>query len=99
MFSQNDCEGAGEAFSATCSGENFFGDIQKPFLPVSAQLHLEAMSRFYQISFSIKSHLQLKLTWKCLHNFTYIPRKSKSNSSTFGRIQNARSRMRFYGLI
>ncbi|CAK5095954.1 unnamed protein product [Meloidogyne enterolobii] len=43
LFSQNDCEGAGEAFSATCSEENFFGDT-KPFLPVSAQLHLEAMS-------------------------------------------------------
>uniref|UniRef100_A0A1I8BNG0 AA_TRNA_LIGASE_II domain-containing protein n=1 Tax=Meloidogyne hapla TaxID=6305 RepID=A0A1I8BNG0_MELHA len=43
LFSQNDCEGAGEAFSATCSEENFFGDTQ-PFLPVSAQLHLEAMS-------------------------------------------------------
>ena len=45
LFSQNDCEGAGEAFSATCSEENFFGDT-KSFLPVSAQLHLEAMSRF-----------------------------------------------------
>uniref|UniRef100_A0A914LBN6 Aminoacyl-transfer RNA synthetases class-II family profile domain-containing protein n=1 Tax=Meloidogyne incognita TaxID=6306 RepID=A0A914LBN6_MELIC len=43
LFSQNDCEGAGEAFSATCSEENFFGDT-KSFLPVSAQLHLEAMS-------------------------------------------------------
>ncbi|KAI3409802.1 hypothetical protein GPALN_006177 [Globodera pallida] len=45
MISQNDCEGAGEAFSIISGAKkDFFGTGVEQFLQVSAQLHLEAVA-------------------------------------------------------